>query len=79
MIKLVCPRLPDKSTYTIRYAYYTTKPDLAANTDTPSIPDRFHDVIINRAKYYAYLLRSDPQAAQFAQRDYEQGLVSYES
>ena len=65
---------PDKSTYTIRYAYYTTVADLAANTDTPSIPDRFHDVIVNRAKYYAYLLRSDPQAAQFAQRDYEQGL-----
>ena len=65
---------PDKSTYTIRYAYYTTVSDLAANTDSPSIPDRFHDVIVNRAKYYAYLLRSDPQAAQFAQRDYEQGL-----
>lgn len=65
---------PDKSTYTIRYAYYATNTDMAANTDTPIIPDRFHDVIINRAKYYAYLLRSDPQAAQFADRDYVAGL-----
>jgi len=65
---------PDKSTYTIRYAYYATNTDMAANTDTPVIPDRFHDVIINRAKYYAYLLRSDPQAAQFADRDYVAGL-----
>ena len=65
---------PDKSTYTIRYAYYATNTDMAANPDTPVIPDRFHDVIINRAKYYAYLLRSDPQAAQFADRDYVAGL-----
>jgi hypothetical protein len=65
---------PDKSTYTIRYAYYATNTDMAVNDDTPVIPDRFHDVIINRAKYYAYLLRSDPQAAQFADRDYVAGL-----
>jgi len=65
---------PDKSTYTIRYAYYATNADLAVNADTPVVPDRFHDVIINRAKYYAYLLRSDPQAAQFADRDYVAGL-----
>ena len=65
---------PNKSTYTIRYAYFATNTDMAANADTPVIPDRFHDVIINRAKYYAYLLRSDPQAAQFADRDYVAGL-----
>lgn len=65
---------PDKSTYTIRYAYYATNADMGVNADTPVVPDRFHDVIINRAKYYAYLLRSDPQAAQFADRDYVAGL-----
>lgn len=65
---------PDKATYTVRYAYYATNTDMVINDDTPVIPDRFHDVIINRAKYYAYLLRSDPQAAQFSDRDYAAGL-----
>ena len=66
--------VPDKSSYTIRYYYYQTTTDMAANTDTPIIPERFHDVIVNRARYYAHMLRSDVQFSQLALRDYTDGL-----
>ena len=66
--------VPDVSTYTIRYYYYSTHTDMVAATDTPTIPERFHDVIVNRARYYTHMLRSDTQFSQLALRDYEQGL-----
>ena len=66
--------VPDASTYTVRYYYYQTTSDMAANTDTPTIPERFHDVIVNRARYYAHMLRSDVQFSQLALRDYTDGL-----
>ena len=72
--KLGFSPVPDLSTYTIRDYYYATNADMAAATDTPTIPERFHDVIINRARYYTHMLRSDTQFSQLALRDYEQGL-----
>ena len=66
--------VPDESTYTVRYYYYQTNADMATNTDTPTIPERFHDVIVNRARYYAHMLRSDVQFSQLALRDYTEGL-----
>lgn len=66
--------VPDESTYTVRYYYYQTNTDMAANADTPTIPERFHDVIVNRARYYAHMLRSDVQFSQLALRDYTEGL-----
>jgi hypothetical protein len=67
--------VPDKSTYIVRYYYYQTTTDMAVNTDTPIIPERFHDVITNRARYYAHMLRSDVQFSQLASRDYAEGLT----
>jgi hypothetical protein len=66
--------VPDESTYTVRYYYYQTNSDMAANTDTPTVPERFHDVIVNRARYYAHMLRSDVQFSQLALREYTEGL-----
>ena len=66
--------VPDVSTYTVRYYYYQTVSDMSANTDTPTIPERFHDVIVNRARYYTHMLRSDVQFSQLALRDYTEGL-----
>ena len=66
--------VPDKDTYTVRYYYYQTTTDMTANTDNPIIPERFHDVIVNRARYYAHMLRSDVQFSQLALRDYTEGL-----
>ena len=66
--------VPDKATYTVRYYYYQTTTDMTTNTDTPTVTERFHDVIVNRARYYAHMLRSDVQFAQLALRDYTEGL-----
>ena len=69
----VSPR-PDKSDYTVNYDYYTTHTDLSAHGDNMSLPDRFRSLIVDRAKYYTYMLRSDPQHAQLADRDYQRKL-----
>jgi hypothetical protein len=61
--------------YTVSYQYWSTHSDMAGNTDVPVIPERFHDVIVNRAKYYAYMLRSDLQSAQLTERDYREGVT----
>ena len=69
----VSPR-PNTSEYTVHYDYYTTHTDLSAHGDNMSLPDRFAGLITDRAKYYTYMLRSDPQHAQLADRDYQRKL-----
>ena len=66
--------IPDKDDYSIEYDYYTTHTDLSAHSDTMSLPDRFAPLIIDRSKYYTYMLRSDPQHASLAERDYQRKL-----
>ena len=66
--------VPDKSNYEIQYEYWKVHTDLSAHGDTMDLDDRFKDVITTRAKYYAYILRSDPQAAQMAFAEYEKQL-----
>jgi hypothetical protein len=66
--------IPDKDDYSIEYDYYTTHTDLSAHGDTMSLPDRFAPLIIDRSKYYTYMLRSDPQHASLAERDYQRKL-----
>ena len=63
--------VPDKSTYTVKYFYYTTHTPLSADTDTSIIPLRFENVIIERAKYYAFTLRGETQNAQLAQVQFD--------
>ena len=69
----VSPR-PNTSEYTVHYDYYTTHTDLSAHGDNMSLPDRFSGLITDRAKYYTYMLRSDPQHAQLADRDFQRKL-----
>ena len=66
--------IPDKDDSSIEYDYYTTHTDLSAHGDTMSLPDRFAPLIIDRSKYYTYMLRSDPQHASLAERDYQRKL-----
>ena len=63
--------VPDQSNYSIEYEYWKVHTDLSAHGDTMDLDDRFKDVITTRAKYYAYILRSDPQAAQMAYEEYK--------
>ena len=66
--------VPNKSNYTIQYEYWKVHTDLSAHGDTMDLDDRFKDVIINKAKYYAHILRSDLQSAQLADREYKEAL-----
>ena len=68
--------VPDKSNYTIQYEYWKVHTDLSAHGDTMDLDDRFKDVIINRAKYYAHILRSDLQSAQLADREFKEAMKS---
>ena len=63
-----------KITDSIKFDYYITHTDLSASTDTSIIPARFESVIIARARYYSFMLRSDLQNAQFANKEYEDGV-----
>ena len=66
--------IPDKNDYLISYDYYTTHTDLSAHGDTMALPDRFSPLIVDRSKYYVYMLRSDPDHANLSNRDYQRKL-----
>ena len=69
----VSPR-PHTTDFTVHYDYYATHSDLSAHGDTMTLPDRFATLVVDRAKYYTYMLRSDPQHAQLADRDFQRKL-----
>ena len=66
--------IPDSDNLSIKFDYYITHTDLSASTDTSIIPARFESVIVARARYYSFMLRSDLQNAQFANKEYEDGV-----
>ena len=66
--------IPDKNDYLISYDYYTTHTDLSAHGDSMSLPDRFSPLIVDRSKYYVYMLRSDPDHANLSNKDYQRKL-----
>ena len=66
--------IPDKNDYLISYDYFTTHTDLSAHGDTMALPDRFGPLIVDRSKYYTYMLRSDPDHANLSNRDYQRKL-----
>ena len=71
--------VPNQDTYTIQYEYWQVHTDLSAHGDTMDLDDRFKDVIITKAKYYAYVLRSDPQAAAMSVKEYDNQLQQLRS
>ena len=73
-VKLVISQLPDKNDYRISFEYWKEHTELSAHGDEPDLDDRYADLIVKRAKYYAYQLRSDPDHASIANREYEDGL-----
>ena len=66
--------IPDTSNRSLTFDYYVSSSALSGATDTSIIPERFEPVINARAKYYTYMFRSDTQTAQFAMKEYEDGL-----
>lgn len=66
--------IPDGDFYTVEYEYFKTHTDLSASTDVLDLPDRYADVVVNRAKYYLYKLRNDVPMANIANAEYEAGV-----
>ena len=66
--------IPDTSNRTIKFDYYVTNTALSAHDDTSIIPTRFESIVNARAKYYTYMFRSDVQTAQYALKEYEDGI-----
>ena len=66
--------IPDTSNRTLKFDYYVTNTALSAHDDTGIIPTRFEPVVNARAKYYTYMFRSDVQTAQYALKEYEDGI-----
>ena len=66
--------LPDRDSYQINYQYYKSHTELSSATDTLDLPDIYSDVVVNRAKYYAYKLRSEIPSANIANAEYEDGV-----
>ena len=66
--------IPDTSNRTLKFDYYVTNTALSAHGDTGIIPTRFEPIVNARAKYYTYMFRSDVQTAQYALKEYEDGI-----
>ena len=72
--KLGISPVPDRSDYSIVYEYFKEHTELSAHGDTPDLDDRHADLIVTRARYYAYNLRSDPDHAMIAQKEFKDGM-----
>lgn len=64
---------PDKN-YSISFDYWTTPSDLSADTDTPTIYDRFSHVIIDGAMWYCYMFRDNVEAAAVMEKKFTAGI-----
>jgi hypothetical protein len=65
--------MPDKS-YTVEYDYYQVPTDLTAYTDTPSVPDKYKEIIVDGAMYYAYMFRDNLEQANDAKDKLKRGI-----
>ena len=72
--KLGLSPVPDKSDYRIVFEYWKEHTELSAHGDSPDLDNRYADLVVTRARYYAYNLRSDPEHAMIANKEYEDGL-----
>ena len=72
--KLGLSPVPDRNDYSIVIEYWKEHTELSAHGDSPDLDDRYADLIVSRASYYAYNLRSDPEHAIIANREFERGL-----
>ena len=65
--------VPDR-VLSVNYKYYKTHSDLSSHTDVPTLPVRFHDTVVNRAKYYTYMMRANVAGSQLSEKDFLTGI-----
>jgi hypothetical protein len=63
-----------KEDYELIYEYYRNTINLVNDTDVPSIPEMYRNVIVDGAMYYAYMFRGNEQSAAVAKTKFEQGI-----
>lgn len=66
--------VPNGDTHRITFEYWKLHTELSAYDDVPDLEERYSDLVVARARYYTYNLRSDPEHAMIANREYEDGL-----
>jgi len=66
--------IPDRGNYTVLFEYWTTHTELSDYDDSPTLATRYQDIIVNRSKYYAYMLRGDSDMATMCLRQYQEGV-----
>ena len=66
--------IPDSDKYSIQYEYWKLHTELDAHGDSPDLATQYQDIIVNRAKYYLYKLRSDVPAANISNAEFEEGV-----
>lgn len=66
---------PDEA-YTVKFDYWTLPTALVNDTDQPSIPSTFDEVIILGALYYMYLWRDNTEQAQMIDKRFKDQLKS---
>ena len=64
------------STLTLTVKYFKFGPDMAASTDAPLMPDRFRQIIVERATASALRAAGDLNGAQACMQEYERVLQS---
>ena len=72
--ELVISPVPKTGGYNLKFDFWDEPTELSADTSTPDLPARYHDVITSRVRYYAHTLRSDYQAAGLCLQEYEEGI-----
>ena len=66
--------VPDRGNYTILFEYWTTHTELSDYDDSPTLATRHQDIVVSRAKYYAYMLRGDVEMATMCLNQYQEGI-----
>lgn len=65
--------VPDKA-YRVQFITWKSPALLVNPTDTLPFPDRYYNVLVSRARYYAWMFRENVQQAQMARADYQDGV-----
>lgn len=65
--------VPDKA-YRIQFISWKSPSLLENATDPIPFPDRFYNVLVSRARYYAWMFRENVEQAQLARADYSEGI-----
>lgn len=68
--------IPDFSDLTVAYDYWSVPTELSANSDTPSIPTRYQDLIVVRVCEYVHNFKSDATRSSKYEQKFKDGIYN---